>query len=519
MSQRPTLKLKLSTAGQGSTAGSEATPSSATPTPKIRFILGPSTPRTNEPASLPPNAEKVPLKATKKVKKAPPPRLSKPKKRNITTATVDDVLGNPLHPDSGPTTATKRIKLSKPRQTPITPGTTTYIKTKLKGRPPIRPLGVGYDSEASDREEDPAIEEEFILRMQPGDDCEYLRRAIENKRWGPPSQGGANVRLKFLERDGRRALLAIRGTLYAAVLVDLPCIVEAMKSWDKRGWWKTADICQMLMVLGTVTTEQEAREYPLPGKELNKDTWQYAHGLTPPMRWVRRRRFRKRLSNRTIERMEEEVDRLIRLDEECGWNSRYERIDSDRFSKGPSGRDGSESEAGITNAGLQSELEEQDTYRNANDASFLEDAELDDDGLEADLEQAMMASDAEEIQPTPLPVTTEVNTTSEIHLQTDSEVATPGADTPFKEDSGDDDSGSDEDDVEEEIDEDVLEQQADLRRQREEIADLEAVIESQSAELATMQNQILRKKKIQKIQSLKGDLELKRAAIGEGGDD
>jgi TATA-binding protein-associated factor Taf7 len=32
--------------------------------------------------------------------------------------------------------------------------------------------------------------------------------------------------------------------------VDLPCIVEGMKSWDRRGWYKSADICQMLLVLG-----------------------------------------------------------------------------------------------------------------------------------------------------------------------------------------------------------------------------------------------------------------------------
>jgi transcription initiation factor TFIID subunit 7 len=33
-----------------------------------------------------------------------------------------------------------------------------------------------------------------------------------------------------------------------------------MKSWDRRGWYKSADICQMLLVLGRVNSDQEAME-------------------------------------------------------------------------------------------------------------------------------------------------------------------------------------------------------------------------------------------------------------------
>jgi transcription initiation factor TFIID subunit 7 len=42
-------------------------------------------------------------------------------------------------------------------------------------------VGLGYDSEASDREEDPSIEEQIILRCRPGDDAEYLRGCLERK--------------------------------------------------------------------------------------------------------------------------------------------------------------------------------------------------------------------------------------------------------------------------------------------------------------------------------------------------
>ena len=57
-----------------------------------------------------------------------------------------------------------------------------------------RHIGLSYDSEASDREEDPWIEEQFILRMVPGDDCNYLRKAIEKKEIGQ----GTDVSITFL---------------------------------------------------------------------------------------------------------------------------------------------------------------------------------------------------------------------------------------------------------------------------------------------------------------------------------
>lgn len=42
-------------------------------------------------------------------------------------------------------------------------------------------VGLGYDSEASDREDDPAIEEQIILRCRPGEDTEYLKSSLERK--------------------------------------------------------------------------------------------------------------------------------------------------------------------------------------------------------------------------------------------------------------------------------------------------------------------------------------------------
>ncbi|MCJ1484524.1 hypothetical protein MMC06_004695 [Schaereria dolodes] len=543
MSQRPSLKLKLSTIGHPPAQQSLTTPSSATPKLKLKFSS--SIPKTSAPpvpssASDPQPTISKPRLA-KKPKRDRPPRLSNPtsKKRDFAAHSGDEEPGNAASSTSRP--QIKKIKLNA--RAPTTP----FIRVKAKGKPPHRPIGVGYDSEASDREIDPAIEEEFILRMLPGEDCEYLRKAVEEKRWGPRSEGGADIRMKFLARDGRRAVITIKGRHYAACLVDLPCVIEGMKSWDRRGWWKSADICQMLLVLGRVQSEDEAMVYTLPGKELDKTTWQYAHGLTPPMRWVRRRRFRERISNRTIEAVEEEVDRLLRADDDCVGESRYEVLDLGHLSQDQSARAESEEGGGgggggyglLGNAGMQggSDYGEQDAEGDADDASgYFDRADEEQDALAADLEMAMMESEADDAVSVSNIVTGAVATTL---LEGSNDVSTPatvsealtttpskGEDTGDESSSGDDDDDDDDDeeggegeDGAEEVDEDVLEQQQDLQRQREEIADLEAAITSQTREFDKIQNPILKGKLMRKIQSLKGDLDLKRAAIGEGGDD
>ena len=393
---------------------------------------------------------------------------------------------------------------------------------KAKGKPPKRPLGVGYDSESSDREEDPAIEEEFILRMAPGEDCEYLRKAVEERRWGPRSEGGADVRMKFLTRDGRRALVTIRGRHYAASMVDLPCIIEGMKSWDRRGWYKSADICQMLLVLGRVDKEEQAMTVSLPERDVDKATWAYAHGLTPPMRWVRRRRFRKRVSHRTIEAVEEEVERLMQADEDCEGESKYEVLDLDRLQREESTRQDSEDGYNMLgNAGMPegSEYGELDAYGEAEDGNDYFAGEMADDGdggLEADLEMAMMMDDAENDMSTTPDTAIAPGAVAETPLKSHTGATTTPVATPSRDESGDD---SSDEDVPDEVDEDVLEAQQDMQRQREEIADLEAAIKSQSAELDKLQNPILRTKLMKKIQSLRADMDLKKAAIGEGVDD
>lgn len=95
--------------------------------------------------------------------------------------------------------------------------------------------------------------------------------------------------------DARRAVVRIRKTLYSAKLVDLPTIIESSKTLDKKSIYKTADICQMLIIGDVISHEETILAYPSKTSD-----YIYPHGITPPLRWVRKRRFRKRISNRVI---------------------------------------------------------------------------------------------------------------------------------------------------------------------------------------------------------------------------
>ncbi|EPQ58340.1 hypothetical protein GLOTRDRAFT_110145 [Gloeophyllum trabeum ATCC 11539] len=159
-----------------------------------------------------------------------------------------------------------------------------------------------YDRELDSDDEDLAFEEQFVLRMPPGDDCERLRkmvstREVENDVW-------------FKFKDARRAVFHIGNNLYSAKLVDLPCIIESQKTLDNKQMFKVADICQMLVVEGKVDNEEAVSSQ----KNFNIDEFIWPHGITPPLHWVRKRRFRKRVNRRTIESVEEQVERLLEAD-------------------------------------------------------------------------------------------------------------------------------------------------------------------------------------------------------------
>ncbi|GLB34826.1 putative transcription initiation factor tfiid 55 kda subunit [Lyophyllum shimeji] len=156
-----------------------------------------------------------------------------------------------------------------------------------------------YDRELDSDDEDLAFEEQFILRMPPGEDLEKLRKMVAAR------EVTNDVWFKF--KDSRRAVFHIGNNTYSAKLVDLPCILESQKTLDNKQMFKVADICQMLVVGQKIENDESLTNQ----KNFNIDEFIWPHGITPPLHHVRKRRFRKRVNRRTIESVEQEVERLL----------------------------------------------------------------------------------------------------------------------------------------------------------------------------------------------------------------
>ena len=563
---RPKLKLSFSKINihkdQNSPVNPSATPSTAA-TPSLKLKLKQPAPT---PDLLPPAAP-ASAKPKKKKDKVPLSRNgagSSSKKRKQPdeegdVSSVDELAREP-----------KKIKkirfLQKPQDgTPKSATTphTPLIKLKHKGKVPKRPLGVGYDSELSDRETDPTISEAFMFRMPPGPDCDILRNAVENGLIGVrKADGGVDITMNFNDRHGRRALLNIEGRLYAATVVDLPCIIEGMKSWDKKGWIKSADVSQMFLVLGRIASKEEVENYPLP-PEVDPQTFQYAHGVTPPMQWVRKRRFArtKRTSLSAIEAVERKVAQLLADDEEAE-SVKWDVLDYDTYTREEYERERSlrqsydESMDGYDEDAEGEEVDEEYFGQQTQGEATADSAEMDDDEVAAELEAHLLASDEEDedsfaqdsgiaatstpaAQPhtahdpeTSFAVTASTSASPSAATASATAAPTPAGATTTTSSAEEEDESSDadaedasgsDDDLNAD-DEDISdEEEAAARREvREKITELKESIQEEEEKFRIMQNPIIRKKIQIQIGKLRADLEMtKRGAgmIGEEGED
>jgi len=533
---KPHITLKIGGAAFGSQNNS---PVVGTPTPgggpKIKLSLG------GMPKPLTPNQTVVkpaakPVQKTTKAGRAPKPSAklmaNKNGKRTKEESEDEDsiTLNKQQLANSGP--LTKKLRLSM-AISPKTPKTPSILRTKFKGKPPKRPFGEGYDSEASDREDDPLIEEEFVLRMAPGGDCEYLRRMIEEKKIGiGKKEGGADVQMKFLHPEGRRAVVTIQGRHYAATLVDLPCVIEGMKSWDKKGWYKAADICQMLYVFAQVPNEAAAGTIELP-KVVDPNTFQYPHGITPPMHNARKRRFRKRLHRSAIEAVEDAVEKLLEADAHAE-STRFEIIEPEGSRLGSRAlstaspkpyRNGGEEYSEDEDA--EGEVDEGNDYfshvkDDGEDDPLMRDEEDDEvanENMEAALEAALEAEFMEADTPSS-------NVAAEEPGAVLTNGDTPEAEGEVEEGSGDessagDDDDDDDDDVdgEDDIDEDERARLAELQGAKEDIAEMKRQLGNLEAQMATQANPILKRRIKDHIEKVKAELQLRKSAIGEADED
>ncbi|KAG0152220.1 hypothetical protein CROQUDRAFT_650315 [Cronartium quercuum f. sp. fusiforme G11] len=201
--------------------------------------------------------------------------------------------------DQPPTTGERKLgtklklKIASQEKTQSGSGISSYLQ--------------GFERELdSDPDEPIAFEEQFILKMPPGPDCEKLRGLVDGRK--DIDCETENLFFKF--KDSRRGVFNIGKRMYGMKLVDLPCIIESQKTFDNKHVFKVADICQMIQVEdGPINDESSVSQ-----GNFNIEDFICPHGITPPLHHVRKRRFRKRLNKRTIETVERAVERLLEED-------------------------------------------------------------------------------------------------------------------------------------------------------------------------------------------------------------
>ncbi|KAF3938418.1 hypothetical protein ABW19_dt0201190 [Dactylella cylindrospora] len=490
------LQAEAEAAAAAATAGPSTADALSTPAPKgikIKINLNKKAKAEEAAPTTPATAQAAAALSSQALTAAPTqaPQITSPRPAQLSNlpplqTKVPDVA-SPATATTTPGMPKIRLKTSfKAAETPKTP----VIKLKHAASKPATttkrhvPIGYGYDSEASDREEDPSIEEQFILRMPPGEDADFLRNEVENKELGKAT----DVWFKF--KDDRRAIVSVRGHMYAATLVDLPCIIESSKTIDKgKHIFKTADISQMLLVGDRLIFEDQALSNSVPPSLAN-----YPHGITPPMHWARRRRFRKRVVNRNMDKVEEAVEKLLAADMEA------DKVTYDLLTEAELAR-----QASVVSGDVDIEFGEEDAEGEVDDMEYEdgdEDAEA--EGEEAH-EGVMDLGDFEDQLAEAMMLDDEPAAAAHSHAKPPAPPVSSDEDEDDEDDDDDDDDGDEMD-----VDPGTTAEQLQLK---EEIADIERAIAAKTKEKEGVHNQIVKQRIQNVIDGLRAELELKKASL------
>lgn len=169
------------------------------------------------------------------------------------------------------------------------------------------------------------LESQFILRLPPTP-AAALRAAVRS--------GVSNLEDRLLiqiDADMRHATVQFDKWTLPAKLYDLPTILESCKTLDRKIFYKTADICQIMIAQeGDAAKSDEEISPKKKDKDAKDKRYMYPHGITPPLKNVRKRRFRKTLKKKYVDLpdVEKEVKRLLRTDTDA-ISVRYEVCNAD----------------------------------------------------------------------------------------------------------------------------------------------------------------------------------------------
>ncbi|KAI1213854.1 TAFII55 protein conserved region-domain-containing protein [Annulohypoxylon truncatum] len=500
---KPTLKLDTSQSMPPPSNADNPKPklklnTTSTPTPsseKIKINIKkklegsqPGTPAATSPAPTPTITKSKAGRTSKPTKK-----LLESKKRGFDSDDEDRPLSETRQESNRPS------KIIKVKHTPNTP--INSIKFKPRGEPVEHRPGDGYDSEASDRETDPIRESTFVIRTVPDASMEYLKKALEEGIMGVPKQmGGADFNLQFIDAKSRRAVVTIDGNHYAAVLVQLPTITEATKTWDKKNMMKNSDISEMLLCFAKVKNEAEAKTVPIPEMVLKND-YKWPHGLTPPMHDAVHRRFRKTLSEKQWQNSTARVAKLLE-DDAAATEVHVELMQDDDESEDEEEED-AEGEIEQDYFGEQPEAMEEDVEEDDELLAAME-AALDEDGMQIEEPIAATPSLPLEVPEAPTPMTVDAITPA------------PAAEEVISEEDEDEEDEEDEDDEEddEEVDEEQLVAERERKEKLDEIEHLNKAYEETLRQLTEVNAPILKRRILTTKANLEKEIAVKKAALG-----
>lgn len=182
------------------------------------------------------------------------------------------------------------------------------MNRSIKGRSSRPPGSLGAE-----------LENQFILRLL-SPQASVLREAIRQGQTNIKDRLAIQLDFTNDKDDMRNGVITFDTIMYRARFMDMPTIMETWKTIDGKNFYKTADVCQMLMVREEEDPPEEEdpkKKRRDPNKVDKKYLW--PHGYTPPLKNVRKRRFRKTLRKKNLDlpEIEKEVKRLLRTDNEA----------------------------------------------------------------------------------------------------------------------------------------------------------------------------------------------------------
>lgn len=363
----------------------------------------------------------------------------------------------------------------------------------IRVKPTMVP-GDGYDSEDPDREDDPLIEEGIVLRMVQDESLDALRACVE-----AGDMSGISVKWK----DRRRAILKVNGVMYGGKLVNLPTVVEVHKSVDKKNIFKTMNVCQMLLMVKKLNSEDEITTIEVD----NEYGESFPDGLTPPMKNVRDK-FQMRYQEQVIQNVEDEVERLLKRDAEAETTS-YEFIESNmlnnpsaRISLGLGPRKKKKKKRVVLNLGVKKDAE---------------------DEIDNELDKLLSDEEEEEesAEETDGGVSTVTKARVEEEEESEQEEVVEGAVTEQETEESEDEDDQDEDEEDEEggkvggFAKEMDENKQHNAMLHEEIQELQATIEQKRRDLHKANNPIMRNRINDVINRLQQELDMKQEQVNE----